>query len=125
MKKLTKAEEELMHLIWEIAPFTVAQLLDKIVSVKGGKKPPHSTISTLVRSIEEKGFLDHKAYGRTYEYFPLVKKEDYSRTHLKSFLKNYFNSSPKQLVSFLVKDQDLSLAELQDLMEKLDRKTDS
>jgi len=125
MQKLTKAEEELMHLIWEITPFTVAQLLDKIVAVKGGEKPPHSTISTLVRSIEDKGFLDHKAYGRTYEYFALVKKEDYSRTHIKSFLKNYFDGSPKQLVSFLVKDQDLSLDELQDLMEQLDRKTDS
>jgi len=120
MQKLTKAEEEIMHLIWGLGPCTVSQILDKIVALKGGKKPPHSTISTLVRSIEEKGFLDHKAYGRTYEYFPIIQKETYSRTHIKSVLKNYFDNSPKQLVSFLVKDQDLSLAELQELMDKLE-----
>lgn len=120
MQRLTKAEEEIMHLIWDHAPCTVAQLLDVITKTKGGKKPPHSTISTLVRSIEEKGFLDHKAYGRTYEYFPIVKKEDYSRTHLKGFLKNYFDNSPSQLVSFLVKDQNISLDELQELMKKLE-----
>ncbi len=120
MQRLTKAEEEIMHLIWEHAPCTVAQLLDIIVKTKGGKKPPHSTISTLVRSIEEKGFLNHKAYGRTYEYFPIVKKEAYSRTHLQGFLKNYFDNSPSQLVSFLVKDQNISLDELQELMKKLE-----
>jgi len=120
MQKLTRAEEEVMHLIWELAPCTVAQLLDEIVQQKGGKKPPHSTISTLVRSIEEKGFLDHKAYGRTYEYFPIITKEEYSKTHINGFLKNYFDNSPKQLVSFLVKDQNLSLKDLQDLMEQLE-----
>ena len=119
MQKLTKAEEEIMHLIWEITPCTVSQLLDKLVKQKGGKKPPHSTISTLVRSIEEKGFLNHKAYGRTHEYFPIVTKEEYSKTHINGFLKNYFNDSPKQLVSFLVKDQNLSLKDLQDLMQQL------
>lgn len=120
MQKLTKAEEEVMHLIWELGPCTVAQLLEEIVKQKGGKKPPHSTISTLVRSIEEKGFLDHKVYGRTYEYFPIVAKEEYSKTHISGFLKKYFDNSPKQLVSFLVKDQNLSLKDLQDLMEQLE-----
>lgn len=120
MQRLTKAEEEIMHLIWDNAPCTVAQLLDIIAKAKGGKKPPHSTISTLVRSIEDKGFLNHKAYGRTYEYYAIVKKEDYSRTHIQGFLKNYFDNSPSQLVSFLVKDQNISLDELQELMKKLE-----
>lgn len=123
MQRLTKAEEEIMHLIWEYAPCTVAQLLDIIAKSKGGKKPPHSTISTLVRSIEEKGFLNHKAYGRTYEYYAIVKKEDYSRKHIQGFLKNYFDNSPSQLVSFLVKDQNISLDELQELMKKLEEDT--
>ncbi len=120
MQRLTKAEEEIMHLIWDNAPCTVAQLLDIIAKAKGGKKPPHSTISTLVRSIEDKGFLNHKAYGRTYEYYAIVKKEAYSRTHIQGFLKNYFDNSPSQLVSFLVKDQNISLDELQELMKKLE-----
>ncbi len=120
MQRLTKAEEEIMHLIWDNAPCTVAQLLDIIVKTKGGKKPPHSTISTLVRSIEDKGFLNHKAYGRTYEYYAIVKKEEYSRTHIQGFLKNYFDNSPSQLVSFLVKDKNISLDELQELMKKLE-----
>ena len=83
-------------------------------------KPPHSTVSTVVRTLEDKGILDHKAYGRTYEYFPTITKQDYSSLTLKKFVSDYFDGSMERLVSFMVKEQNLSLNDLSDLLDKLD-----
>ncbi len=113
-KRLTKAEEEIMQLIWENSPCTVSQLIEKMES-----KPPHSTISSFVRILEKKGFVDHKAYGRTHEYFPLVTKKEYSSFSLKNLVSNYFEGSMNELVSFLVKENDLSIQELNELMDEL------
>ena len=119
MKKLTKAEEEIMQIIWQLEKCTVSQILDYMVEEMGLKRPPHSSISSIVRIVEEKGFLDHKAYGRTYEYFPIVSKSDYGKRTLKSFVKNYFDGSMERLVSFMVKENDLSVEELGEMLEKL------
>lgn len=120
MKKLTKAEEEVMQIIWQLERCTVSQILTYMVEELGMKKPPHSSISSIVRIIEQKGFLDHKAYGRTYEYFPLVSKSDYGKKTLKSFVQNYFDGSMSRLVSFMVKENDLSVEEINEMLEKLD-----
>lgn len=121
MQKLTKAEEEIMQIIWKLGPCLVAHIRDYIHKEAGlSKPPPHSTISTLVRSLEDKGFVGHKAYGRTYEYFPTVKKEDYSKLRLNTLVSNYFDGSMKRLVSFMVKENDLSVKELTELMGKLE-----
>ena len=120
MIKLTKAEEEIMQIIWEIGPCTVSDIRDYIEAHKGPPKPPHSSISTIVRIVEKKGFLDHKAYGRTYEYRPIIAKEDYSRFSLKKLVSDYFGGSMNQLVSFLVKEKDLKPEELSDLLDQLD-----
>ncbi len=114
--KLTKAEEEIMHMFWELGPSTVSQLIKQMPD----PKPPHSTISTFVRILEKKGYLDHKAYGRTYEYFPLISKETYSKFSLRSLVKGYFSGSMNEMVSFLVKENDLSLKELSELITKLE-----
>jgi predicted transcriptional regulator len=116
MDKLTKAEEEIMQLFWEHGPSTVSQLIEQMPD----PKPPHSTISTFVRILEKKEFVDHKAYGRTYEYFPLVDKEDYTKFSLKKLVGSYFDGSMNSLVSFLVKEEDLSLKDLSNIINDLE-----
>ena len=118
--KLTRAEEDIMQIIWQLGPCTVSQIRDFMEQNLGQPKPPHSSISTIVRILEEKGVLDHKAYGRTYEYFPKISKEDYSRDSLQKLVTDYFDGSMKRLVSFLVEEKDLSLRELNDLIDKLE-----
>lgn len=121
MNKLTKAEEEIMQIIWEIAPCTVADIRNYMKEKLGLKMPPHSTISTIVRILDDKkGFLKHIAYGRTFVYEPAVSKEDYSRHSLKTLVRDYFEGSMNRLVSFLVEEKDLSLMELSELVEKLE-----
>ena len=116
MKRLTKAEEEIMQLFWDHGPSTVSGLIEHM----GTPKPPHSSISSIVRILEKKEFVDHKAYGRTYEYFPIVEKADYSRFSLKKLVSQYFEGSMNELVSFMVKEDDLSLKDLKQLTRKLD-----
>lgn len=120
MKKLTKAEEEIMQILWKLTRCTVSNIREVIAEQAGGQKPPHSSVSTIVRILEEKGFIDHKAYGRTYEYFPLVSKEEYSSRTLKKFVADYFDGSMQNLVSFLVKKENLNVDQLNDLFQKLD-----
>lgn len=115
MKKLTKAEEEIMQYIWELDRCTVSQIIEQM-DVKD--KIPHSTISSIVRILEKKGYVDHKAYGRTYEYFPVITKEDYSKKTIRSIVSNYFEGSMNQLVSFLVKEKDLDINELSELIQE-------
>lgn len=119
IKILTKAEEEIMKHIWQLGRGTVSNIIEEM------KKPetPHSSVSTIVRILERKGFVDHKAYGRTYEYFPLVSKEEYSRRTLLSLLKDYFDGSTPQLVSFLVDEEKTSISELQELIKQLKKKS--
>ena len=119
MNKLTKAEEEVMQVIWQRKNCLVSQILDDLKDASG-KKPPHSTISSIVRILEKKGFVDHKAYGRTYEYFPIVAKADYTKRSLRGLVQDYFGGSAKQLVSFLVKEEDLSAEELEQLLDQLE-----
>lgn len=117
MQKLTKAEEDIMHLLWEIGRGTVSDLLDRVE----GEKPPHSTISSVVRILEKKGFVGHKAYGKTHEYFPLIAKEDYGRRSLGDVLRNYFDGSVSRLVSHLTEEEKLSQAELDELKRILEK----
>lgn len=116
MQKLTKAEEEIMQIIWRLDRCIVSDIIKELAPAK----PPHSSISSIVRILEKKGFVDHKAYGRTYEYFPIVSKKDYSKRSLGKLVEDYFGGSPDQLVSFLVKEKDLSIKDLSDLIEQLD-----
>lgn len=116
MKLLTKAEEEIMQIIWQKERCLVSDILKEL----GDPKPPHSTISSIVRILEKKGFVNHKAYGRTHEYFPIISKTDYSKQSLKKLVSNYFGGSMNELVSFLVKEEDLDVKELTDIIDKLE-----
>lgn len=115
IQKLTKGEEEVMQLIWEAGPTTVSQVIDKMKP----PKPPHSTISSIFRILEKKGFLDHKAYGRTYEYFPIIQKESYSKFSLKNLVSGYFEGSVEDLVSFLIKEEEVDIKELKSLIDNI------
>lgn len=114
--QLTKAEEEVMHIIWQIQPCLVRDIIDHL----GNPDIPHSTVSSVVRILERKGFLGHKAYGKTYEYFPVITKEEYAQQGVQSLVEKYFSGSPKKLVSFLVKNEDMDLKELNDLLKSID-----
>jgi predicted transcriptional regulator len=113
---LTKAEEEVMQIIWQLDRCLVRDVIDHL----GDPDMPHSTVSSVVRILEKKGFVDHKAYGKTHEYFPIVTKEEYAQQGVKSLMEKYFGGSPKKLVSFLVQNDNLNLKELNELLKTLD-----
>lgn len=116
MKRLTKAEEEIMQMIWHNEPTTVSALIAKM----DDPKPPHSSISSIVRILEKKGFVDHKAYGRTYEYFSVISKDDYGAFSIKKLVSNYFAGSANELVSFLVKEEEVDVEDLARLIDQLE-----
>lgn len=115
MDRLTPTEEEVMQYIWQLERCTVSQILELF----SGRKPPHSTVSSVVRILEKKGFVGHKAYGRTHEYFPLVEKADYSKGYVEKVVGNYFNGSVSNLVSFLVREKKIDPNELKELLDDL------
>lgn len=111
MKKLTKAEEQIMQVLWEIEKGFVNDIVGRLPD----PKPAYNTVSTIVRILEQKGFISHKAYGRTHEYYPRVSKEDYSREFLDNFTQNYFSNSYKALASFFANTENLSIRELEEI----------
>lgn len=117
MQKLTKAEEDVMQLLWDAERGTVSDLLERCPE----PKPPHSTLSSVVRILEKKGFVGHKAYGKTHEYFPVVAREAYGRRSLGDLLRNYFDGSVPRLVSQLAEEEQLSKKEVEDLLKLLDK----
>ncbi|RYG34297.1 MAG: BlaI/MecI/CopY family transcriptional regulator [Chitinophagaceae bacterium] len=116
MQSLTKAEEQVMQIIWQKERCLVRDIIEEL----GDPDIPHSTVSSVVRILEKKGFVDHKAYGKTHEYFPLINKEDYTKSGLKDWIGNYFDGSPSQLVSFLVEKNQINLKDLNQLMKQLE-----
>jgi BlaI family penicillinase repressor len=115
MKELTRAEEQIMHVLWALKQAYVKDIIERLPS----PKPAYNTVSTIVRILEKKGFVDHEAFGKTHLYRPVVAKEDYTQAFLKSFVKDYFGDSYQELVSFFAKAKDLSLAELEDILTAL------
>jgi BlaI family penicillinase repressor len=113
MKKLTKAEEEVMHIMWALEKGLVRDVIEKFPD----PKPPYNTVSTVIRVLEKKGFIGHKAYGTTYEYYPLVNKEDYAKVHFNHFMKKYFNNSFPQMAAFFARENNLDLNDLEDILK--------
>lgn len=113
MQRLTRAEEQIMQILWDLHKGLVRDVIDKLPD----PKPAYNTVSTVIRILEKKGFIDHKAYGTTYEYFPLINKEDYTRVHFSHLMKNYFNNSFPELAAFFARENNLSLEELQDMIK--------
>lgn len=118
MKELTKAEEQVMQILWDIEQGFVKDVLAKMPE----PKPAYNTVSTIIRILEKKGFVGYKAYGKTHEYFPLIDKKTYSNFYLKNFIGGYFGGSFQKLVSFFAKENDMDLTDFESLMDHV--KTD-
>lgn len=119
MAELTKAEEQIMQLLWKLGEGTVQ---DVLACMEESKRPSRTTVSTIIRLLEEKGAVGHRpTTGRGYIYYPILKKEEYSRHHLKDFVKRYFDNSFPALACFFVKENNLSVQELDELLEEIKR----
>jgi predicted transcriptional regulator len=115
MRELTRAEEQIMQVLWRLGRGLVKDVLDELPE----PKPAYNTVSTIVRILERKGFVSYKAYGKTHEYFPVVTMDVYRRDYLKSLVHRYFGNSYEELVSFFAKDRHLTLADLEDIRMSL------
>ncbi len=113
MKELTKAEEQVMQILWQLNKAFVKEIISEMPE----PKPAYNTVSTIIRILEQKGFVDHEAFGKTYQYFPIVEKDDYSQFYLNNFLKGYFSGSFERLVSFFAKENELGMKEVDELMK--------
>lgn len=117
MKELTKAEEQVMQVLWKIEKGFVNDILFHFPE----PKPAYNTISTIVRILEKKGFIIHKAYGKTHEYYPNISKEQYMKEMMGGVLKNYFNNSVQQVVSFFASDNSISAKEMDEILELIEK----
>jgi predicted transcriptional regulator len=115
IKQLTKAEEEIMQKLWQLKDASVKQIQSEF----DDPAPAVSTVSTIVRILESKGFVGHKKVGRGYTYHPLISQEDYSQRFMGSFVQRYFSGSYKELVSSLVRDQQMNLKDLEELINQI------
>ena len=116
IRELTRAEEQIMQVLWEIERGTIHDILARIPD----PQPAYNTVSTIVRILEQKGFTDHKAYGRTHEYFPLINKKEYTKVHFRNFVTNYFGNSFHSLASFFTKEETLTIKELEEIKKLMD-----
>jgi len=114
--RLTKAEEEIMLILWKLKETIVRDVINNL------KEPdtPYTTVSTVIRILEKKGFVGHRAVGTTYLYYPLLSKKEYLKGHLTGIVKNYFDGSSSNLLTFFAKESDLSLEELKGLIEEVE-----
>lgn len=112
MKELTKAEEEIMQILWKLEKGFVKDIIEQIPE----PKPAYNTVSTIVRILERKGFVGYTAFGKSHEYYPLVAEDKYKSFFLKNFMSGYFGGSFERLVSFFAKDNNLDVKELDQLM---------
>jgi predicted transcriptional regulator len=113
MRELTRAEEEVMQVLWKLEKGFVKDILEQF----SDPKPAYNTVSTIVRILQDKGFIDHKAYGRTHEYFPTITKDEYSKSHLNNFVDDYFSSSFGKMVSFFAQEKEISVKEMEEIMK--------
>ncbi|MBT8317587.1 MAG: BlaI/MecI/CopY family transcriptional regulator [Lutibacter sp.] len=118
-KQLTKAEEQFMQVLWKLNEASVQNIIDQLPE----PKPAYNTVSTIIRILETKNFVGHKAKGRGYLYFPLVKKEDYSNQTLNKLVDGYFEGSFKSMVSFFVKKNDVDINDLETILKNINDKT--
>ncbi len=117
MKGLTLKEEEIMSFFWAKGELFVKELL----AFYDEPKPHFNTLSTIVRGLEEKGFLSHRAFGNTYQYYAVVSEEDFRNGTLKNVVKKYFNDSFLNVVSSLVREEDISIEELKELITQVEK----
>ena len=120
MQRLTKAEEQIMQVLWKLEN----ALVKEIITALPIPKPAYNTVSTIIRILEKKDFVGHKSLGKKYEYFPLVSKKEYRKSQFGGFVRNYFEDSYKSLASFFTKEENLSLEELEEIQTLIKKEID-
>lgn len=118
MQKLTNKEEEIMHILWKLKKAFVKDVMAEITE----DQPHYNTLSTIIRNLEEKGFVSHNAYGNTHQYFPIVSMEDYRKRFMNTAIENYFNNSYKSMVSFFAEEEKISAEELREILAIIEKK---
>lgn len=116
IKELTKAEDQVMQILWTLEKGFVKDIVEEMPE----PRPAYNTVSTIVRILETKGFIDHKAYGKTHEYFPIISKDKYMQFYLNNMIKGYFNGSFQNLVSFFTKEEKINVKEIDQLVKHLE-----
>jgi len=116
MKELTRAEEQIMQVLWELKQAFVHDIITRLPE----PKPAYNTVSTIVRILHKKGFVGYEAFGKTHRYYPLIEKKDYTGFLFKGLMHNYFENSLNSLVSFFSRDKKLSIAELEALRQMIE-----
>jgi len=117
MDKLTNQEEEVMIYIWEIGPCYVKDIVTKFPE----PYPPYTTIASIVKNLERKEYLSSKRYGNTYEYTPLIKETEYKKTFISGVVRNYFENSYKEMVSFFAREHKISADELKEIINQIEK----
>lgn len=120
MRELTKAEEQVMLILWDMKEALVKEVIEKM----DPPKPAYNTVSTVIRVLEGKGFVDHKAIGNTHIYFPVITEEQYKHFAFDKVMNNYFENSYQSLVSFLVKEKNMDMDELNALIQMAEKLKD-
>ena len=118
MERLTKAEEQVMHALWKLGPSFVKDLVPAMPK----PRPAITTVSTIVRILEEKGFVGHEAFGRSHRYYAKLSKQAYGDRSIKQLMRDYFSSSPQQLMSFFIEREDMDAKELDALLKMIQDK---
>ena len=121
MKEITKAQEDLLKALWDIKEGAISDVLDSLDE----PKPAYNTVATVIKVLEKKGYVSHKTYGKTHVYFAVVSKKDYAQHLLKDTFKGLFNGSLNLMVSSFVKNKDVSLRELEELKEMLEKEIEN
>jgi predicted transcriptional regulator len=118
LKELTRAEDQVMQILWTLKKAFVKDIIEEMPE----PKPAYNTVSTIIRILETKGFVDHKAYGKTHEYFPVISREKYTKFYLNNMITGYFNGSFNNLVSFFAKENKLNANDLEKLLKEIKNK---
>lgn len=116
MKKLTEREEEVMQALWKLEKAFIKELLPELP-----RKYHYNTVSTVVRHLESKGFVEHETFGNTHRYFPKISKTEYSSFYMKSASKRFFNNSYMNMLTFFAKDERISSEEFEEILEFIER----
>lgn len=118
MEKLTHQEEEVMLIIWQNGPGFIKDFIENMDK----PHPPYTTVASIVKNLERKGFVSSRRYGNTYEYTALINEKEYKKKFMSGVVKNYFENSYKELVSFFAADKKISAEELQEIIKLIEKK---
>ena len=121
MRQLNEKEEQVMQILWRLQKAFVKEIRAEMAE----PKPPVTTLSSLVRKLDQEGIIGHESFGKTHRYFPVLKKEDYRKKSMKKLLTNYFSGKPEQLLSYFVNEERIDVNELSDLLEQIKKRDQS